>query len=98
DTGVSLADGGSSNQSDDPAPPDDDSANPLVIPPPTVTPTPESQESASANYILNTNTHKFHYPSCDSVQEMAERNKLPYSGTRDEVIAMGYVPCKRCNP
>lgn len=91
DTGVSLADGGSANQSGD-------SADPVVLPSPTVTPTPEPQESASPNYILNTNTHKFHYPSCDSVQEMAERNKLPYSGTRDEAIAMGYVPCKRCNP
>ncbi|MDE6419750.1 MAG: DNA/RNA non-specific endonuclease [Lachnospiraceae bacterium] len=91
DTGVSLADGGSANQSGD-------SADLVVLPSPTVTPTPEPQEIASPNYILNTNTHKFHYPSCDSVQEMAERNKLPYSGTRDEVIAMGYVPCKRCNP
>lgn len=91
DTGVSLADGGSANQSGD-------SADPVILPSPTVTPTPEPQESTSPNYILNTNTHKFHYPYCDSVQEMAERNKLPYSGTRDEVIAMGYVPCKRCNP
>lgn len=91
DTGVSLADGGSADQSGD-------SVDPVILPSPTVTPTPEPQESTSPNYILNTNTHKFHYPYCDSVQEMAERNKLPYSGTRDEVIAMGYVPCKRCNP
>lgn len=97
DTGVSLADGGSADQSGDSASPDEGSSAP-VLPPPTVTPTPEPQESAPANYILNTNTHKFHYPYCDSVQEMAEHNKLPYSGTRDEVIAMGYVPCKRCNP
>lgn len=91
DTGVSLADGGSADQSGD-------SVDPVILPSPTVTPTPEPQEITSPNYILNTNTHKFHYPYCDSVQEMAERNKLPYSGTRDEVIAMGYVPCKRCNP
>lgn len=98
DTGVSLADGGSADQNGDTALPDGDSADPVVLPSPTVTPTPEPQESTSADYILNTNTHKFHYPYCDSVQEMAEHNKLPYSGTRDEVIAMGYVPCKRCNP
>ncbi len=98
DTGVALADGSSANQSGDTASPDGDSADPVILPPPADTPTPEPQESSSADYILNTNTHKFHYPYCDSVQEMAERNKLPYSGTRDEVIAMGYVPCKRCNP
>lgn len=91
DTDVSLADGGSANQSGD-------SADPVIIPPPTVTPAPEPQESASADYILNTNTLKFHHPYCDSVQEMAERNKQPFFGTRDEAIAMGYVPCKRCNP
>lgn len=73
-----------------------DSAAAPVIPPQADTPTP--QDTPDADYILNTNTHKFHYPNCSSVQEMAERNKLPFSGNRDEVIAMGYVPCKRCNP
>lgn len=52
----------------------------------------------AADYVLNTNTGKFHYPNCSSVQEMAEHNKLYYSGSREDVIAMGYVPCKRCNP
>ncbi|MDO4615136.1 MAG: DNA/RNA non-specific endonuclease [Lachnospiraceae bacterium] len=49
-------------------------------------------------YILNTNTKKFHYPHCGSVQQMKEKNKREYEGTRDEVIAMGYSPCKNCNP
>lgn len=55
-------------------------------------------EPPAADYVLNTNTGKFHYPNCSSVQEMAEHNKLYYSGSREDVIAMGYVPCKRCNP
>ncbi len=50
------------------------------------------------DYILNTNTHKFHYPTCGSVKQMAEKNKQAYSGSRDDVIAMGYDPCKKCNP
>lgn len=50
------------------------------------------------NYILNTNTKKFHYPSCSSVSQMSAKNKKEYTGSRDEVIAMGYDPCKRCNP
>ena len=49
-------------------------------------------------YILNTNSHKFHYPSCPSVDRMAEHNKQEFTGSRDEVIAMGYEPCKNCNP
>lgn len=49
-------------------------------------------------YVLNTNTHKFHYPSCSSVSQMKEKNKSIYTGSREDVIAQGYVPCKRCNP
>ena len=54
--------------------------------------------STGTDYILNTNTHKFHYSNCSSVNQMAERNKQAYTGTRDEVIAMGYSPCGRCHP
>ena len=53
---------------------------------------------AGTDYILNTNTGKFHYPDCRSVRQMAEKNKQVYNGSRDEVIGMGYVPCKNCNP
>ena len=63
--------------------------------------TPESsvsQESRETTYVLNTNTKKFHYPTCSSVDDMKEKNKQIYTGSRDEVINMGYVPCKGCNP
>lgn len=53
---------------------------------------------SGTTYILNTNTHKFHYPSCSSVGQMNESNKKEYTGSRDEVIAMGYDPCGRCKP
>ena len=49
-------------------------------------------------YVLNKNTKKFHYPDCASVDEMKAKNRLDVSWDRDEVIAHGYVPCKRCNP
>ena len=52
----------------------------------------------SITYICNTSTGKFHYPTCSSVDQMKEKNKLEVSLSRDEVIAQGYVPCKRCNP
>ena len=50
------------------------------------------------NYILNTNTMKFHYPNCNSVQDMNKDNKEEYTGTRDELINKGYSPCGNCNP
>lgn len=65
----------------------------------TTTQKPTSNSSAEeANYIANTNTGKFHYPSCSSVDDMKEENKMLFNGTRDELISEGYVPCKRCNP
>lgn len=60
----------------------------------------ESQESQSTgtSYVLNTNTRKFHYPSCASADDIKPSNRWDYVGTREEVIAMGYEPCKRCYP
>ena len=67
----------------------------------TVQTSPESsapQETQGITYVLNTNTMKFHYPTCSSVDDMKEKNKQIYTGSREDVINMGYVPCKRCNP
>lgn len=63
---------------------------------PTETPQPDS--SSGGKYILNTNTKKFHYPSCSSVDKMKEKNKRVSNDSRDTIIAQGYVPCKRCKP
>ena len=54
--------------------------------------------STGTEYILNTNTKKFHYPSCSSVKQMKASNKKEYTGSRDDLIAQGYDPCKQCNP
>ncbi len=68
---------------------------------PTANPTPEpepEQDGTEVDYIANTNTGKFHYPYCSSVNKMKESNELPFIGSRDELTAQGYVPCKKCNP
>ena len=52
----------------------------------------------TSTYILNTNSKKFHKPGCSAVSQMKESNKAEFTGTRDEVIAKGYDPCKKCNP
>lgn len=61
---------------------------------------PEEQTpvSSGTTYILNMNTKKFHYPNCSSVDQMSDKNRQEFTGTRDEVIAMGYDPCGRCHP
>ena len=48
------------------------------------------------DYVANKNTKKFHYPTCSSVGDMKEKNKMYFYGNRDELI--NHVPCKRCNP
>lgn len=53
---------------------------------------------SGTEYVLNTNTRKFHLPSCYSVEEMKPQNKDTYRGDREELIDRGYEPCKRCNP
>ena len=58
----------------------------------------EEPADPGTDYILNTNTKKFHYPTCASVKKMKDKNKKEFHGTRDEVIAKGYDPCGNCHP
>lgn len=58
----------------------------------------DSSVPSGTRYILNTNTKKFHEPSCSSVDDMKESNKAEFVGDRSEVIARGYDPCGRCKP
>lgn len=58
----------------------------------------EPSEAPTVTYVLNTNTHKFHLPTCPSVTDMKPKNREDFYGTRDEAIAAGYQPCGRCHP
>jgi len=49
-------------------------------------------------YVLNTNTMKFHFPSCSSASDISPSNRQDVTMPRQEIIDMGYVACKRCNP
>lgn len=50
------------------------------------------------DYVLNTNSKKFHLPSCSGATEMSEKNRQYFSGSRDLLIAQGFEPCSQCNP
>ena len=58
----------------------------------------KQQKTSGSVYVLNTNTKKFHKPSCPSVEQMTEDNKEEYAGDRGGLEKMGYEPCGRCKP
>ena len=65
---------------------------------PTTEPPTEPTSGQARDYVLNTNSKKFHYPDCGSVKQIKESNRSDYHGTREELIARGYSPCGRCKP
>ena len=54
-------------------------------------------ENKEAAYVLNTDSKKFHYPSCSSAKKISPENRGSCN-SREEAIAMGYDPCGRCKP
>ena len=99
-TGESELESGTVNTQ--PKPQSEKPATPVAPSKPTEnTPAPEPQQStpqSQCDYVLNTNTKKFHLPSCSSADDIKATNRQEYSGNRDDLIAQGYVPCKRCDP
>lgn len=76
-----------------------ETAAPETTAPATTAPTePEETQPKGTTYILNTNTKKFHYPSCSSADDIKATNRDTYVGTRQELIDRGYSPCGRCDP
>lgn len=67
-------------------------------PPETTTSATEETLDNGQDYVVNTNTHKFHDPFCSSADDIKASNRWDYHGTREELISMGYEPCKRCDP
>lgn len=62
-----------------------------------------TEEETTETYVLNTNTKKFHYPSCSSVSTIKAENYQEYEGPRDDLInkkydGKEYKPCGRCHP
>ncbi len=58
----------------------------------------EEQSNDKRLYVLNTNTMKFHYPSCAGVADISDYNKKEVNATRQELINKGYDPCGMCQP
>lgn len=88
----SLTDAGEA-QAGQPSSAERDSSETLRAP----DPAPE-KASPELEYVCNTNTKKFHFPECSSVRDIKDKNRKDFTGSREELIAAGYAPCKRCNP
>ena len=58
----------------------------------------DTDNAEQTEFVINTNTGKFHKPDCKSVKQMKAKNKEEFSGSRDELIAEGYEPCGSCRP
>ena len=58
----------------------------------------ETYEPAGAEYVLNTDTYKFHYPDYASVYQMKDKNREYVTASREEIMSWGYSPCGNCHP
>ena len=57
-----------------------------------------SNGQKEADYVVNLNTGKFHLPSCPSARSIRQENRLEFFGTREELLALRFVPCGTCKP
>ena len=55
----------------------------------------QAAQTVGTTYVLNTSSKKFHRVSCGS---LPTKNRKDTEMSRDEIIAKGYSPCKKCNP
>lgn len=53
---------------------------------------------AQMEYVLNTGTKKFHYPTCGSVKDIKAANRETFSGPKAALRLQGYAPCGNCKP
>ena len=58
----------------------------------------DNTDNTEVSYVVNTNTKKFHRPSCSSAHDIKAKNRLDSSATYEELVSQGYSPCKKCNP
>ena len=58
----------------------------------------DTTTEVAMDYVLNTNTMKFHYPWCTAVDNISEHNRQDVNATRSEIIGEGYESCGICHP
>lgn len=61
-------------------------------------PKTQADTAKKQQYVLNTNTKKFHVPDCSSAKGTKPENKKTVTDTRENIIKDGYSPCGNCKP
>ena len=61
-------------------------------------PAPDEPMGEQTTYVLNTNTGKFHLPTCTHASSIAEKNKEIFVGSRDDLLSDDFSPCGTCKP
>ncbi len=59
---------------------------------------PQQQEIGECDYVVNIKTGKYHCPTCAHAKKINGENRLEFHGTKAELDAKGYTPCKTCKP
>ena len=59
--------------------------------------TPPETPAQSGAYVGSVNSEVFHNPNCSYVKSIHPENMIWFS-SREDAIAQGKRPCKRCNP
>ena len=57
-----------------------------------------TEEDEEGTYILNVKSKRFHRPDCPGVQDISEKNRAEYTGSRNRLVEDGYKPCGSCHP
>jgi len=57
----------------------------------------KKDDSSEYNYAASKKSKVFHYIDCSSVKQISPENLVLFK-TREEAVASGRRPCKRCNP
>ncbi|MBD5169269.1 MAG: hypothetical protein HDT20_03995 [Oscillibacter sp.] len=57
----------------------------------------EEQQKTENTWVLNTNTMKIHYPSCNQVKKIAPQNYSTSNLAESDLIAQGYTTCGVCH-
>ena len=55
-------------------------------------------QGETGKYAVNTNTGKFHLPTCKWVGEIHPENRTDSNADRQQIVDAGYTPCKVCTP
>ena len=58
----------------------------------------EDSLSSAQQYILNTNSKKYHEIDCTTAQNISQKNKEIFNGTAEELAKQGYTAAGCCHP